>query len=852
MNNAFYIEGPSGLPGKVQFELIHLDPVAIGTIQTPINQSNCAIAIGESAGLYNQGECAIAIGESAGEFTQGMMAIAIGAGAGNDSQSNLALAMGVDAGSKNQATSAIAIGTEAGMTNQSQNAIAIGTHAGHYGQGENAIAIGTYAGQSGQSDQSIILNATGLALSGATKADALYIAPIQNATSSNVLYYNITSKEVSYGIVPSGGGGVTNGVNYSDYLFWNSYTTSWDAGQRELHLGSEAGLTGQASFAIALGYQAGLTGQSSNAIAIGNQAGKTNQPASSIELNATGVALTSVTKSNALYISPMSSITSSNALYYNPSTAEVSSYPLVSTPTPYYMDFLNTQMYTTAPVTAQVTNPLYTNIIPTSPTQPTITIPSIFNFSVGTGGDFSDLQTALASVSVTNGMNLRMIAGTYTIPDTTGITINKQVGIYAVDGTVILQTNASASAPVNAISIRAPNVTLYGITFRHLKTTNTSVESCINVQDTSVSPATGLNNIIIACCVIEFMEFGIIMLGDNFLITKNILSYTSGTNTTRRSIGLYRSTGNSFVTQNTIVDNGASGSLRFLSLTQSTGTVNEIYSGNLVVSGNIQSATSPLSQFINHDAWGSTGSSSFNLFVTGNDTNETSAFVVLVYSSANQGDMYDKVILSDNSCSNNHSGGGKGILALDNGGGASAFRSIGPLPVYASKNVVRNNVWRVDYVLATGSSGNIVGRRTTVPDASSNIRSFYGESIAVVSDFSLPLSGINVGGYTLGFYASIAEGVAQLEYKLGYTNSLGYGSAFNILQTGTFDVRSSTATLTNAFLNIPYNLFTVATNRLRLEINVKNVSGNAPVIIYSRDATNGSFSMVYKFSGYAL
>jgi len=600
MNNAFYIEGSLGLPSKVQFELIHLNPVAIGTIQTPINQDICAIAIGESAGLYNQGECAIAIGESAGQFTQGMMAIAIGAGAGNYSQSNLALALGVDAGSKNQATNAIAIGTEAGMTNQSHNTIAIGTQAGHYNQGENAIAIGKQAGQSGQPNQSIIINATGSALSGTTKASALYIAPIQNATSSNVLYYDITSKEISYGTAPSGGG-VTNGTNYSDYLYWNDSSLSWNAGQRELHLSSEAGLTGQSSFAVALGYQAGMINQGNSAIAIGNQAGKTSQPNNSIVLNATGTALTNVSKTNAWYVAPVSSATSSNALYYNSSTAEVSSYPLVSTPTPYYMDFLNTQMYTTAPVTPQVTNPLYTNIIPTSPIQPTITIPSTFNYSVGTGGDFADLQTALASVSVTNGMNLRMIAGTYTIPDTTGITISKQVGIYAVDGTVILQTNASASAPVSAISVRAPNVTLYGMTFRQLKTTNTGGESCINIQDTSVSPATGLNNIVIACCVIEFMEFGIIILGDNFLITKNILSYISGTNTVRRSIGLYRSTGNSFVTQNTIVDNGASGALRFLTLTPTTGTVNEIYSGNLVVSGNIQSATSPLSQFISQD-----------------------------------------------------------------------------------------------------------------------------------------------------------------------------------------------------------------------------------------------------------
>jgi hypothetical protein len=205
--NAFFIEGN---PNRVQFELTHLDPVVIGTIQTPTLQSSCAIAIGELAGLYNQGECAIAIGESAGRTNQGMMGIAIGAGAGTQDQSELAVALGVDAGSTGQSIHAIAIGTEAGFANQ-------GTH---------AIAIGHYAGQTNQPQNSIVLNASGSVISTVTRSGALYIDPIFAATSSNVLYYNATSKEVSYGAAPSGGGGGGGEGQMLSYLNANQYFRS--------------------------------------------------------------------------------------------------------------------------------------------------------------------------------------------------------------------------------------------------------------------------------------------------------------------------------------------------------------------------------------------------------------------------------------------------------------------------------------------------------------------------------------------------------------------------------------------------------------------------------------------------
>lgn len=216
--NAFFMDNSLGFGSKLIFGLVNLDPIAIGTIQYPEHQSDCAIAIGKYAGIYTQGECAIAIGEYAGHTEQGNFGIAIGAGAGSNFQSELAIAMGSDAGFDEQSTGAIAIGTEAGMTNQSADAIAIGTQSGKYGQDTNAIAIGTNtgytnqgqkaiaigfgAGQTNQPANSIVLNASNSALSGTTSSSC-YVSPIRladnyNSTQTQSLMYDISTKEVMY------------------------------------------------------------------------------------------------------------------------------------------------------------------------------------------------------------------------------------------------------------------------------------------------------------------------------------------------------------------------------------------------------------------------------------------------------------------------------------------------------------------------------------------------------------------------------------------------------------------------------------------------------------------------------
>ena len=125
-------------------------------------------------------------------------AVSFGVNAGKTTQGAYAVAIGLSAGEVNQASLAVAVGTASGLTNQGQAGVAIGYQAGQTGQGDSAVAIGRAAGKTNQAANSIVINATGSSLNNTT-ADSLVIAPIRSATATaNVLYYNTTSKEVTY------------------------------------------------------------------------------------------------------------------------------------------------------------------------------------------------------------------------------------------------------------------------------------------------------------------------------------------------------------------------------------------------------------------------------------------------------------------------------------------------------------------------------------------------------------------------------------------------------------------------------------------------------------------------------
>lgn len=231
--------------------------VAIGTYAGQITQGSDAIAIGQLAGNSTQGSLAVAIGSTAGANTQGGGAVAVGYDAGEYSQGNIATALGAEAGKFYQSTTATAVGTRAGNWNQGAgavaigksaaenisnsgsqglNAIAIGNTSGYLNQGASAIAIGAYsglvsqgqysiaigdsagrnsAGGQGIGNNSIILNATGANFAGTT-ANSFYVNPVRNdvANIGQVVFYNTTSKEVTYGNTIS----VTGNISTDGYI----------------------------------------------------------------------------------------------------------------------------------------------------------------------------------------------------------------------------------------------------------------------------------------------------------------------------------------------------------------------------------------------------------------------------------------------------------------------------------------------------------------------------------------------------------------------------------------------------------------------------------------------------------
>jgi hypothetical protein len=82
------------------------------------------------------------------------------------------------------------------------------------------------------------------------------------------------------GVTGATGAGLTPGFNYSDYLFWDTSISpegAWEVGSSIVHIGADAGFSGQGAGCVAIGSNSGQSGQLANSIAIGNLAGNSNQ-----------------------------------------------------------------------------------------------------------------------------------------------------------------------------------------------------------------------------------------------------------------------------------------------------------------------------------------------------------------------------------------------------------------------------------------------------------------------------------------------------------------------------------------------------------------------------------------------
>jgi hypothetical protein len=182
-------------------------------------QGSNALAIGFSSGYSNQNGGAIAIGTIAGLNDQNSWSVAIGSEAGQNNQGIRAIAIGQVAGKNQQANDSIAMGLFSAWQSTGSNSISIGRGTSYNGIGVNSISIGSVDGDLGINQQSsgsnsIIINATGLAQTAAPNTIVLnadpsggiipsfsggtYINPIRSAGVENALYYNSSTKEITY------------------------------------------------------------------------------------------------------------------------------------------------------------------------------------------------------------------------------------------------------------------------------------------------------------------------------------------------------------------------------------------------------------------------------------------------------------------------------------------------------------------------------------------------------------------------------------------------------------------------------------------------------------------------------
>lgn len=200
------------------------DAVSIGRESGTNSKGNFAVSIGSASGYSSQGASAIGIGSQCNRNSSGANSISIGGFAGYQSSGIYSVGIGAYAAYSTQGANSIAIGNEAGYTTQGintvavgyrsgygrqgANAISIGTQAGYTGQGANSIAIGALAGYTGsgtgtfQHANTIILNASGTSLL-SDGEDRCFATPIRNTGTSNPMYFNPLSKEITYAAAAS-------------------------------------------------------------------------------------------------------------------------------------------------------------------------------------------------------------------------------------------------------------------------------------------------------------------------------------------------------------------------------------------------------------------------------------------------------------------------------------------------------------------------------------------------------------------------------------------------------------------------------------------------------------------------
>lgn len=267
--------------------------------------------------------------------------------------------------------------------------------------------------------------------------------------------------------------------------------------------------------------------------------------------------------------------------------------------------------------------------------------------TVGSGGDFTDLQTAIADSATIENTILKVISNLTT---STTINVNKKV---VIDGNGF-NLESAANNPVNMLNITAGATIKNFGKISHLKTTNTSVETVIAIN--SPDPVYIYNN------VIELQEFGIVARGSYF-IGKNTFKYVGASATnSHRFIMLNGNSGESRIYENNFECSIKLTTARYSNFIYATQTTGSVFEGKLFINDNTQTS-GDLRQFFLHDSGIPTD---MELYVANNTFNDFNGGIGIVGVAVYNG--YKKIGIYSNVQGADSAGNYKGLFYVDGTG----------------------------------------------------------------------------------------------------------------------------------------------------------------------------------------
>lgn len=314
------------------------------------------------------------------------------------------------------------------------------------------------------------------------------------------------------------------------------------------------------------------------------------------------------------------------------------------------------------------------------------------------GGDFTSLSAALASPLVVNGDTLLLASETFTV--TSQVNVNKSVTIRGCGPNAVIQTAGTAIDPVRVLYVTVGDVAIKNVTVKQRKTSNTSIESAIEVN------APGATGIAISGHVmVETMEFGIIMHAAEWSIEDCTLEYQGPPNNNHRFIAVYGTNGNCRIinTSFTPSSDPAPGRTIFCLLTAGGG---DTYSGSLLINNNTQVNGGNLRQFMTQESFSGVPGT-FQLYVSNNTYTDLNGGVTF-FGGAGMLNLFSSIVISNNHAFN---GVGKGLVTLD---GIGAGVNPGTTTWYISGNTLVNPfVTAIGFADATTAPG-LIGYNTSV------------------------------------------------------------------------------------------------------------------------------------------